>query len=275
MPRYTRDELVDMFTDFYSFLTKMHIGIPRDALQIPPPGGWPNLTPEKCRAWGKTDFVVNLLAHMPYIKSGDRDYDYIHFKSNLIDWSSVPDDGWGEDWLRHIEITASSEFVNPDGTKADRVPPHIVSLATGYESGGRDILLDTEAGELIVEEIRCGLDFQDDVHDALVHIKDLYLNLHLIIVPGVEAIERSGSIKDIPITELPDPMAQRPEENYWPTETDIRWLRHIFRTHDWPSENWRKEEAAQAVEAYLRFRQGNDDDEDSEKETSRAEDGET
>ncbi|KAH7109175.1 hypothetical protein B0J13DRAFT_591287 [Dactylonectria estremocensis] len=56
-PRYTVEELVTIFLNFYTFLTTLHY----DAadLKIPPPEGWPSLTPEVTR-------------HLPYFDENSK-----------------------------------------------------------------------------------------------------------------------------------------------------------------------------------------------------------
>jgi hypothetical protein len=38
----------------------------------PPEGGWPNISAETMHGLGKTDEVVQLLRHLPDIRSGER-----------------------------------------------------------------------------------------------------------------------------------------------------------------------------------------------------------
>ncbi|KAH7091015.1 hypothetical protein BKA62DRAFT_761409 [Auriculariales sp. MPI-PUGE-AT-0066] len=220
MPPYSRDQLVALVSDLYTFLTTFHI--PENALVFPPPGGWPNITPEKCAAYGKSPFVIDLLAHLPYISQ------------------TGPNSS-------SLELVASSGFEEAGvAVEIDRVPPHVVVIAKGYESGGRDILIDTEEGTIIVEEIRCGLE-----------LNGYYRDLGLIIIPGsdpIEAYRRRDGLTNIPIKELPDPMAQSADD-YFPTETDARWIRLLYRSYGWPTASFRKEEALRAVAEYVAFRE--------------------
>ena len=54
-------------TAFYQFLTTLVFYEPADIL-YPPPGGWPQIR-EKLAPWHKTDEVVELLRHLPYLDS--------------------------------------------------------------------------------------------------------------------------------------------------------------------------------------------------------------
>jgi hypothetical protein len=73
-----RDNMVAPFYEYYSFLSRLYI--PEADLKYPPRrpekggaaaggggGGWPNIIPEHCPGFGKSDFVLDVLRHMPYI----------------------------------------------------------------------------------------------------------------------------------------------------------------------------------------------------------------
>ncbi|KAF5644594.1 hypothetical protein F52700_2597 [Fusarium sp. NRRL 52700] len=62
-PRYTPEELGALFVDFYSFLTTLHYN--KSDLKIPPPTGWPQITPESCGHY-KADYAILALRHPPY-----------------------------------------------------------------------------------------------------------------------------------------------------------------------------------------------------------------
>ena len=69
---YSEDEAVAAITGYYAFLTKMYMN--ESSVMYPPPGGWPeivNADPAKLRALGKSDAVLSLLAHLPYIRQRD------------------------------------------------------------------------------------------------------------------------------------------------------------------------------------------------------------
>jgi hypothetical protein len=62
---YSREECVTAIRDYYEFLAKMFIG--RSYIIEPPQGGWPNITAESMQGMGKTEEVIRLLQHLPYI----------------------------------------------------------------------------------------------------------------------------------------------------------------------------------------------------------------
>ncbi|KAL1648705.1 hypothetical protein SLS58_001879 [Diplodia intermedia] len=61
-----RDEVVAELTSYYGFLAGLHI--PESAILYPPPGGWPTITKESFASCGKTNAVIDLLRHIPYIE---------------------------------------------------------------------------------------------------------------------------------------------------------------------------------------------------------------
>jgi hypothetical protein len=77
MAGFDRDATVAAIRDYYHFLTKMYLD--GDRIMEPPPGGWPDITPEIMRPLKKSDAVVDLLRHLPYINdSGTRNDQRVH-----------------------------------------------------------------------------------------------------------------------------------------------------------------------------------------------------
>ncbi|RYP75806.1 hypothetical protein DL770_007323 [Monosporascus sp. CRB-9-2] len=239
---YSRDEYVAAITDFYTVVTNLHI--PRSTLKHPPPGGWPNITPESCAGFGKSDFVVDLLKHLPYISDGEPRslVTQVHYKCNVLDYSVVSPEEFSSDRLKLGELVAYSD---EDPATADTVV-----LAEGYESGGFYILLNTATGEVIEEMIQYNRTYEDDAMTYFATLVEDYRTLRLIPVPGFNTIDLMADVSDVPAAELPDPRAQDPDKGLR-TETNVRWLRHIYRKHGWPGADYRKEEALKAVADYM------------------------
>lgn len=86
-PRLKRDEIVKIVTDYYEFLTRFYIADSK--LKFPPPGGWPNITPEATKSFNKAPYVIDLMRHLPYISSEDARemISNIHYKCDVIDYS--------------------------------------------------------------------------------------------------------------------------------------------------------------------------------------------
>lgn len=68
-PKYTREEIVECFTDFYTWM-RDHV-LPDDALKLPPPEGWSNFAHDSFKDCAKSEFAIEVLKHLPYIKESD------------------------------------------------------------------------------------------------------------------------------------------------------------------------------------------------------------
>jgi len=77
---YNQKEVVAAVTDYYHFLTSLHVD-PAD-IKTPPPSGWPSITSETCNKLSQTDAVISLLKHLPYITNED------NFSPTLVWWLS-------------------------------------------------------------------------------------------------------------------------------------------------------------------------------------------
>lgn len=68
---YSRNATVAAIRYYYKFITRMYL----DEFEIlePPEGGWPHITPEATEDCGKSEEVISLLRHLPYINSPNRD----------------------------------------------------------------------------------------------------------------------------------------------------------------------------------------------------------
>ncbi|TPX11423.1 uncharacterized protein E0L32_007842 [Thyridium curvatum] len=148
---YSRDATIAAVTDYYQFLTRMYM---KDSHIIYPPAeGWPsivNADPETLRALGKSDEVIALLAHLPYIRrtgNWDRDAEAIPY-CYFADWqyliARLCDPTW-HTTAEHLRLfTEGCDFDNLSS-------PHVVGLT----DAGRDdpvMILDTERGIVHWEE---------------------------------------------------------------------------------------------------------------------------
>lgn len=62
---YSHEATVAAFKSYYEFLTKMYID--PGMTKTPPVTGWPHITCESMQAIGKSQEVVALLRHLPYV----------------------------------------------------------------------------------------------------------------------------------------------------------------------------------------------------------------
>jgi hypothetical protein len=143
MPRlsevsYSLEETVAAIRDYFEFLTRVYLD--ESLVLLPPEGGWPEITPERLQGLGKTDDVIQLLRHIPYIQDGDWIY-------------AGPCKIMFYNWARAVRGTnTSKDFENMRiGTEPygdwDKglIPPHMVGLIT-VETYFERFLLDTKHG---------------------------------------------------------------------------------------------------------------------------------
>jgi len=147
---YPRDEFISELTSFYEFLVKLHL--PSSAIKYPPPGGWPDITPQYLAFLKKNETVIDLIQHMPFIRRDDEFDPYqIYEKTSAVDYN-------GQDFKKQITVVSkpSPDIADPM-EEATSVPSHVVTLA--QTSGGRDgyyILLDTERGTITICDFQIG-----------------------------------------------------------------------------------------------------------------------
>lgn len=163
---YSREETVASFTSFYELLQKMYL--PDGQVIHPPPGGWPsivNAEPTLVEAFGKSQEVVALLAHLPYIQSQG-------------DWNDDPDAFPGRhfaDWQYHSDYLNKRVATDDSDDSGSPAPleelehlrriaecdlydlglPHIVGIALNSDEDATVIVLDTERGVILWDESTC------------------------------------------------------------------------------------------------------------------------
>ena len=142
-PRLSRDELVAIIGGFYKFLVRFYL--PSAVLKQPPPEGWPNITPETTKGFGKSPIVLDLLKHLPYIDE-TRAHEMmtnIHYKCDVVDYSTrtqadfepdgkcydddrfnddlhreLQDDDEEEDWPKESEEAGKGGSDNEEGKRS-------------------------------------------------------------------------------------------------------------------------------------------------------------
>jgi hypothetical protein len=203
---------------------------------IPPIGGWPRLTPG---ALGKRkhETVVEVLRLLPYFHCKTA----IHWKSNLINYAIADLEDIESDSFRR---EGGLEFWSSNGRRNKK---YFVYLAFGYESGGRDLLLNVRDGEIVEDVLRMNALAPRDVREYLDELKEAYRSLKLIpcvgrVTIGAEQVpEASGSITEEEF------LAQG---EYWESDLDIQYIRQLYRQHGWP-DAFRREDAKAAVDRLM------------------------
>lgn len=198
-------------------------------LKIPPPEGWPELTQETL-AGLKSSYTIEVLRRLPYFNS-EAD---IHYKSELLDYTSHQD----------RELLTPSDIFGDYCESSEINPVHVIYIASGHESGGRDLLLDVQHGEIIEEELKCRHVTTDDARQYFDALKEAYRCLKLI--PCLE----KDTIEAWEVEERPDKITEeelRAQTEPWGTKLDVQYLRQLYRQHGWP-DAFRKEDCKEAVD---------------------------
>ncbi|KAI1324349.1 hypothetical protein F5Y16DRAFT_308074 [Xylariaceae sp. FL0255] len=237
---YSREATITAISDYYEFLTQLYL--PSEFILHPPQSGWPSITQETMAGIGKTDEVINLLRHLPYIE--DRHAAHGAAFCTFADWSL---EGFGR---------TSSARILTEGSTWEQVPPHVVGLT----NGGRYnpvFLLDTQLG--VIHWVDCpdrprhrptreqvwgdaveGVEWQGEsatwaVADFFEQLKVEFLSLRFLPTNPVcsEVIDVDAEFGDEGRRLLPV-------------------LQDIYRSHGWPDvSQYRKKEALEEVKRVL------------------------
>jgi hypothetical protein len=256
MPRledisYSREDCVAAFRDYYTFLTKMYL---KDSILLEPPeGGWPLITTENLQELGKSEEVVSLLRHLPYIQ---RQYtgDDSHAAPNcyFADWQfnsrALIEGGMSAD-----EIKVCSESLY------EHIPPQVIGLTFGGRINPV-FLLDTALG--IVHWPECPGEIrykpfrelvEDDPYDYAPENEAEWRGdaPAWTIADFLEILKNEfRELQFVPIGwRRVREVYARPFQG---TEKMLSMLQGIYREHGWPElDRYRKLECLQAVQTAL------------------------
>lgn len=218
---YSRDEVIREVTSFYEFLLSLYL--PPDALKLPPPGGWPEVTADYLQILKKDDAVVDLLKHLPYIRR-DNDTPYEIYQG------CVCNDYTGT-FFQELASFGIADGIEPQEEKPT-IESHVATLACAVpHDNGFFILCDTKEGTLELVDFIDGSGMKRDVNIFFETLKKEYRTLYAVpISPGeIELARRAGS--------------QR-----------IDGLQDIYRKHGWPSDSFNKDKCAEEI---MRFDRAN------------------
>ncbi|KAI5250395.1 hypothetical protein E4T43_00345 [Aureobasidium subglaciale] len=124
---YSQDETVHAVLAFYQQIIK-HPYLNDQALIVPPASGWESEEIDVLKDSGKSDVVVELARHLPYLGSVNHDDRILlHYETCAICYA-----GGTPSWM---------DEVYP-------VPSHCLYLTQGVDREGYSLILDTEKGEL-------------------------------------------------------------------------------------------------------------------------------
>ncbi|KAH6688894.1 hypothetical protein F5X68DRAFT_221564 [Plectosphaerella plurivora] len=246
---YSREGTIAAVRGYYAFLTSMYL----DEAQVihPPPTGWPSIVeadPGFLRDFGKSDEVIHLLAHLPYLRSVD-DSGYPRQADGAPDCELA---NWQDLFppLRPMEVTREPDaeglrIITEGPDLATVAPPHLFALTAGHREN-YIMALDTQLGIVHWEEYTCpqriargdarmGVDYEPDsdddvpegeadwrysapawtVEDFFEVLKDQFKQLHWLPISP-------WTVRSADYTELHN------------TKGLTKMLQDIYRQHGWP-----------------------------------------
>lgn len=256
---YSRADTIAAFSGYYDFLVSMYM---KDSQVIrPPPGGWPgiaNADPALVQSLGKTDEVLALLAHVPYIRAPYNWNDDAEAAPACLfaDWPNLfsnlsnPRGSTTGDDLR--VATEGPEF-------KELAPPHVVGLAMG-DRENPIIVLDTKLGiihweecsspwELEMDGYGKTVDYEPDSEDDVPEEEaDWRHSAPAWAIPDFFEVlkDQFRTLHWIPIS----PQTVRIAKNSEPLGSTgmSPMLQNIYRQHGWPDlAVYRKAECMEAV----------------------------
>jgi len=237
-PPYSVEELVEIFLDLYTFLSRLHYE--PSGLLIPPQDGWSNITPEKCAGFGKCHLAIEVMRRLPYLVTRGATVDY---KSILINYSNK-----SPEWFASFQGEGQhrpGEHVHALDCEDEEVEDYKIAIAVGWESGGLDLILDLKEGEIIEEMIRYGSS-NHNVKQYFTGLKEKYATLQLMPCVWRDSFEPSaqgGDAKTAPERDE-EKLGKITWDEYVASKKvpgarhasalDVQWLRQTYRAFGWP-----------------------------------------
>lgn len=261
--KYSREECIASIRDYYSFLSTMYVH--EDDILYPPEGGWPTITTETLKDMRKTDEVICLLRHLPYIRVPNNPFN----QAQGAPWCRFAD--WQHTGARVERGMDGQDLkIMSEGSEiCDNAPSHVIGLT----KGGREnpvFLLDTELGIIYWPECPEGISNNpsydhlrvfDDPHEwAPENEADWRGDATRWTVNGFFEVlkDQFRKLNFIPTS----PLSVIDVYAYLRPGSDglVEKLQVIYYEHGWPSlENYRKQECLEAVEAAMEQQYGMDD----------------
>jgi hypothetical protein len=142
---YSQEATVAAVREYYRFLTRMYL---KERYVIEPPEeGWPEINSETLGGLGKTNEIISLLRHLPYIRRSSDDDTEGAAMCQFADWRSMAHSiVLGQ--LSVEDVRATTESSLPDS-----ISSHVVSL-TGGGLRNPEFLLDIKLGIVYWYECR-------------------------------------------------------------------------------------------------------------------------
>ncbi|TVY62833.1 hypothetical protein LSUE1_G008741 [Lachnellula suecica] len=249
MVKYDRDTAVAAIASFYEFFCTLPTSTPT-VIQYPPPGGWPDITPENMAAMKKSDSVIDLYRHLPYPKG--------HIE---IAHATSPTWWFYEPLKPAFDEPGFLDRTGPIG--AGEIPADVAILTNGGRNGSW-LLLDTTNGTItnwIQQENPEHDEPSQDSPDAWRAYPTLPISMFF------ESWKNEFRSLAWMVVPKPD------DDSIFDYERDpaAKELRTIYRAHGWGTEQWRAVECKEALFAWDKEQMQKMDEMDDTEESSRDE----
>ncbi|KFY86154.1 hypothetical protein V500_07827 [Pseudogymnoascus sp. VKM F-4518 (FW-2643)] len=260
MPRITRSSqadrvraLVAPIASFYATLSTFPY-LPASDILTPPASGWPDAD---FRKLGKTDLVVDVLRHLPYVRvDAGREWRLGYDDTKPLTYVRAPG-AEGEVYMAACKLEGLGEGAAHEALWEGRLEPHgqkldahVVALTDGWMYGAW-LLLDTEAGTIRdfsllggrSSAVKCP---QEDRDAGLVW-------KHFPATPVKEFFtDWEGKYKSFEWMPVQDKGGGQSGEIFSQAKLGVASkepaeLRKIFKDHGWGSANFQKEECRKAL----------------------------
>ena len=136
---YDRDEFVRLLTDYYNFCNRVFWNA---TIAQAPAGGWPSINQETLANLKRSDTVIDLLRHIPYLNYPENDL--IH--APLIMANTPVTDYRREDIQKKIREGCIEGMAAPITGQDPAIPPSCAAIAVCRSRNGYHVILDTNDG---------------------------------------------------------------------------------------------------------------------------------
>jgi hypothetical protein len=242
---------ISAIRDYYEFLAAMYLD-PAD-IEEPPEGGWPTITPSTYRLLGKSDEVISLLRHLPYLRPSK--FGHVPQATARCRFANWRDEG---EIVEQPKYAESLRVTTESASCYEFVPPHVIGLAQSSRNNPI-FLLDVKLG--IIHWVEClgeirdaarqeriiddAFDYTSDeeeaswrgdsatwaVNDFFEMLKDRFRTLEAVPIDGRNVFD----IKDTAVEEA------------------ATMVSGIYRAHGWPDlRRYDKEACLQAIQVALK-----------------------
>jgi hypothetical protein len=241
---YSREATIAAIREYYRFLTRMYLK--ECYVDEPPEEGWPEINTETLSGLGKTDEVISLLRHLPYIRATGDDTEGAAM-CIFADWRGIAQG------MALGRLDVDSVKTTTEGGLPDSISAHVIGLTDG---GFRNpaFLLDTKLGIIYWEDCHSGIkrnptrepiigDEWDDPPEN--EIMDWHGDSVAWAIPDFFEIlkDQFRQLNYVPIN---------PRTVCYASAREAIPLVQIYRAHGWPDlERYRKRDCLKAVRDLL------------------------